>query len=109
MYTNLVLFRNELKNKNVSKYKLIGITTELILSRVIFKKNSDISEFVQEIFSVSYKDYILKSRTTIVAHTCRLIVNQEDFKNKDKLLHFVNKKIEEIKSQELEKEMVDNK
>lgn len=50
MYDNLILFRNELKNKNVSNYKLIGIVTELIFSKEIFKRNSEISAFIQEIF-----------------------------------------------------------
>jgi hypothetical protein len=98
MYANLVLFRNELKNKNVSKYKIIGIVTELILSKEVFKKNSDIASFIQEIFSVTMKDYILKSRTMIVAHICRIIVRQNEFKNKDKLLYFISEKIEEIKN-----------
>ncbi len=100
MYDNLILFRNELKNRNVSNYKLIGIVTELIFSKEIFKKNSDISVFIQEIFDITLKDYILKSRTMIVAHTCRMIVKQNEFKNKGKLLDFINLKIEQIKNEQ---------
>lgn len=100
MYDNLILFRNELKNKNVSNYKLIGIVTELIFSKEIFKRNSDISAFIQEIFDIKFKDYILKSRTMIVAHICRIMVCQNEFRNKDKLLNFINSKIEQIKNEQ---------
>lgn len=98
MYTKLVLFRNELKNRNVSRYKLIGIITELIMSKEIFEKNKDISAFMQDIFGVTLKDYILKSRSQIMAYTCRIILSHEDFENKDKLLKFINLKIDEFQA-----------
>ena len=46
MYTNLILYRNELKNKNIAKYKVIGIVAELLLSKKIFNKNVDIEKFL---------------------------------------------------------------
>lgn len=98
MYTKLVLFRNELKNKSVSRYKLIGIITELIMSKDIFVKNKEIASFMQDIFSVSVKDYTLKSRSQIVAYACRLLIADENFKNKDKLLNFINQKIAEFQA-----------
>ena len=45
MYKELILFRNELKNKSIPKYKIIGIVSELLLSKQIFAKNADIEEF----------------------------------------------------------------
>lgn len=93
MYANLVLFRNELKNKKVSKYKLIGIITELIFSKEIFKKNSEISEFSESVLGIVLKDYILKSRTMVVAHVSKKIVGMEQFEGKDELLEFINKQI----------------
>ena len=41
MYNSLILYRNELKNRIIPKYKLIGIITELIYSKDIFAKNKD--------------------------------------------------------------------
>ena len=38
MSNKLNYYRSELKSKNVAKYKLIGITTELILNTSIFTK-----------------------------------------------------------------------
>ena len=53
MYKELILFRNELKNKFIPKYKLIGIVSELLLSKQIFLKNMDIEDFLMEsVFSM---------------------------------------------------------
>lgn len=38
MYKNLILYRNELKNKVLPKYKILGIVTEIILSKELFQK-----------------------------------------------------------------------
>ena len=78
MYKELVLFRNELKNKQVYKYKLIGITSELLFSKDIFPKNSDISSFLADVFNLEFKNYIMKSRTMIVAKVSKEIATSED-------------------------------
>lgn len=75
---NLIIFRNELKNRIVPKYKLIGITCEVLLSREIFKNNSDTVPFLKSIFSITYKEYVIKSRTAIIARTTRLINESEE-------------------------------
>lgn len=98
MYTNLLLFRNELKNKNIQKYKLIGIIVELLLSKDVFKRNSEISAFIKDIFDLELKEYIMKSRTMIVAKISRVIHNTDNFSicQKD-LYEFVDSKIEQLK------------
>ncbi len=45
MSNKLNYYRSELKSKNVAKYKLIGITTELILNTSIFTKKRRYSPF----------------------------------------------------------------
>lgn len=100
MYSNLILYRNELKNKQVYKYKLIGIIAELIFSKKIFPKNKDIIIFLNDVFDITYKDYIIKSRTTIVAKVSKKI-NSEDnvslyVRN---LSYFIATKIDELKEQ----------
>lgn len=75
MYKNLVMYRNELKNKIIPNYKMLGIVTEIILSKELFKKNIDLEEFLSGIFNVTYKEYVMKSRTMILARTNRLINN----------------------------------
>ena len=69
----LIIYKNELKNSNPSRYKLIGIVTQLILSREIFDKNSDIEKFLDVVFELEFKEYVIASRTLIVARTVRHI------------------------------------
>lgn len=101
MYTSLIIYRNELKNKNVPKYKMIGIVTELIYSKTIFNQNKEIFDFVKNTFDYELKDYILKSRTMIVAKVSRIIINSENTTAyKKELYKFINFQIEEFKKKE---------
>lgn len=100
MYRNLVLYRNELKNTVVPRYKTIGIVAELLMSKEIFSKNTEISDFLSAVFSTKYKDYVMKSRTLIIARCCRIVLNCEEKDYaiyKKKLFQFVNVKIETLK------------
>ena len=78
MYKDLILFRNELKNSKVPRYKMIGIVSEILLNKVIFPKNADIVIFLKEVLGLKYKNYVIKSRTTIIAKTVRIIHNSEE-------------------------------
>lgn len=86
-------FRSELKSKNIPKYKIIGINTEIILDEEVFKRNEEIRPFLEAIFNLKFKDYIMKSRTLIIARTSREIYKL-DIKETDivrrKLLIFIN-------------------
>lgn len=93
MYSNLILFRNELKNKSVSKYKLIGIIIELIYSKSIFKRNQDVAQFLEDTFNIKYKDYIISSRTLIAANVTQWLLGSENFMYKKELINFINIKI----------------
>lgn len=102
MYKNLVMYRNELKNRIIPKYKVIGITAELILSKEIFKRNNDLTKFLKDIFFVEYKEYVMKSRTMIMARTCRLIyeASDEQFNDmKKELIDFVSAMIDIYKNE----------
>ena len=52
MYTDLLLYRNELKIKSVPKYKIIGITAQLLFSKKIFYRNCEIDKFLKELLEV---------------------------------------------------------
>ncbi|GEP21148.1 hypothetical protein [Latilactobacillus sakei] len=96
MLEQLPILRNELKNSTVPTYKLIGISSELILSKEIFSKNSDIPSFLLKTFDVEYKEYVIGSRTTIVARLSRLIHNATDSEirvYKSNLFKFIQKVI----------------
>ncbi|TYR72701.1 hypothetical protein FZC79_22010 [Rossellomorea vietnamensis] len=93
MNSKLNYYRSELKSKNVPKYKLIGITTELILNTSIFLKNEDIIPFLDAVYNLTYKEYIIKSRTMILARTARDIYkmeNKEYESARKRLLDFVS-------------------
>lgn len=102
MYNNLIIYRNELKNKQVYKYKIIGIVSEVIFSKDVFPKNKDIKEFLLNVFSIEYKEYVMKSRSMIVARICRYIFLDETINGIyiKKLLDFINEKINEFKKNE---------
>lgn len=106
MYKKLVLYRNELKNNSVPRYKTVGIATEILLSKEIFTKNSEISDFLEAVFSIQYKEYVMKSRTLIVARCCRIILNSDEkeyLSQKKKLFQFINNKIDELKQEDSQK------
>ncbi len=98
MYSDLLTFRNELKNKYVITYKLIGIVTTLIYSQEIFQTNKDILPFLEMMFTEPFSSSTLKSRPAIVAKTSKLILATSDSNiyNK-KLAQFIATKIDELK------------
>lgn len=100
MYTDLIIFRNELKNKTIPKYKIVGIVSQLLLSRKIFPANIDIEKFLEDIFKLKFKTYLFKSRTLIIARMTREILSSEnDNIYKNRLYQFVQEKIENLKAE----------
>ncbi|AVK84432.1 hypothetical protein C3943_13060 [Lysinibacillus sp. B2A1] len=86
-------YRSELKSKNIAKYKVIGITAELILDTTIFDKNEDIIPFLKNIYNLAFKEYVIQSRTTIIARTTRSIYEMNDVQYESvrkNLLKFLN-------------------
>lgn len=90
----LYIYRNELKNKIIPKYKIIGISSELILSKELFKNNIDIVPFIEVVFSTSFRPYVIKSRTLLLARVSSLINDYSDeqlFNVKTKLYNYIGK------------------
>ena len=101
MYNNLLLYRNELKIKSIPKYKIVGIVTELLYSKKMISRNSEIIAFLQEVFSIEYRSYVFKSRTLIVAKTCRYIEETESTTSfQKKLYKFVCEQITNLQDDE---------
>lgn len=108
MYKNLILFRNELKNKVVPNYKIIGIVSELLLSKKIFPKNIDIEDFLKDIFGLELKSYLFKSRSLIVSKVIREIKSmKKENTYKRKLYKFIEQKIEELRDEDEKKQRND--
>ena len=96
MNRQLILYRNELKNSKIQTYKLIGIVSELVLSKEIFKNNIDIEDFIVSVFDLRFKDYLYKSRTLLVARLTIEILNNDSHAKRTKLLYkFIVSKIDE--------------
>ena len=94
---NLVILRNDLKNKKPPRYKVIGITSELILSKKVFENNRNIIPFLDKVFDIEFREYVISSRTNIVARTRRIIYQSEDIdyiKYKNNLYDFIDKLID---------------
>ena len=98
MYNNLILYRNELKNKNIPKYKIVGIVVELIFSKEIFKSNKEVGIFLKDVFNIEFKGYVMKSRAIIVSKVCKEILNDMNSEYRNKLIEFINKQIEFFKN-----------
>ncbi|MGE1235605.1 hypothetical protein [Bacillus altitudinis] len=97
----LKIFRNELKNSKPPKYKIIGIVSEMILSKELFEKNLEIKLFLKEVFDKEFNAYVYASRTLIISRTVRLIAKSEDkeyLTYKNKLYKFTVKRIDSSKS-----------
>lgn len=96
MNRKLILYRNELKNSKIQTYKLVGIVCELVLSKEIFKNNTDIEAFIIGVFNLKFKDYLYKSRTLLVARLTREILKNDRHAKQTKLLYkFIVSKINE--------------
>lgn len=100
MMDNILIYRNELKNKIVANYKLIGISSEVILSFAIFKKNDELEKFVLDIFDTQFRPYVFKSRTLLVSRVIRIINSNDEKQNticKNRLYKFLSGLIDDDK------------
>lgn len=92
----LIIYKNELKNSKPARYKVIGIVSKMLLSKELFLKNTEINEFLKYVFEIEYKEYVMASRTLIVARTVRLIeeFSDTDYLNcKKRLYKYIDSKI----------------
>lgn len=62
---------SKLLKSNLDKAELVGLVSLLIYSKDIFNSNKDIGPFIELLFGYNYPDYIMKSRTLIVAKSSR--------------------------------------
>lgn len=92
----LIIYKNELKNSNPARYKFIGIVSRMLLSKELFNKNEEIIDFLKFVIGTEYKEYVMASRTLIVARTVRLIegLADKDYLDcKKRLYKYIDSKI----------------
>lgn len=66
-----------LKDINILRYELYSIFTTLLFSKDLFRDNKQIKLFL-EVYEIQFKDYVMKSRTLIVAKVLKKIDTSSD-------------------------------
>lgn len=77
---DFLVFINELKDKSIKKYKLIGIVSSIVLSFDLFPKNENLKPFILESFQLKeqFKEYAYASRTVLIAKLTRMIFDADE-------------------------------
>lgn len=63
---------------NVSKMTFMGTIIYLVMNKELFKKNSEVNDFIAIVFNINMPIYATRSRTLMVAKICRVIVGFND-------------------------------
>ena len=100
-----------LKRSDANKVELIGIFGILIISKELIKKNSEVADFIEFVLDLRLPEYVIKSRTLMMARTSRVLMNMtDDFNLKNirkKTLEYLdvieNKKIFDGQEKEIKK------
>lgn len=86
-------FLSKLTKNNVDYIDIIGLNVAILYSKELFKRNSDISEFLNEVYNINFLPYVMRSRTLIVARITRELNNKtpdELNQIRKKLVKFLN-------------------
>ena len=85
IHKNLSLVASNKFNSSQSKMIFIGISFDIILSKILFINNSDLKPFIEKHFIVHtkekeiLKDYLYASRTALLARLSRMIYEEMDY------------------------------
>ncbi|MEX2995078.1 hypothetical protein [[Clostridium] scindens] len=99
---NVKIIQSYLKKNSFGHVELIGITTLLIISKDILKKNLEVSNFLSDVLGVRFPAYVIKSRTLMAARVGRIITDLEEsqiLSVKKNIIEYLNQ-IEEPKKPE---------
>ena len=69
-YLSTFATKSETKSIDIMRINLYGLMSAVILSKTIFKRNSEISVFL-ELVNITVKDYVMKSRTLLLSRIIR--------------------------------------
>lgn len=82
------------------KHKAIGILNSLILSKKIFKKNTQVSLFLETYFNIHLSKYMLGSRTLICGKISRHINDIDEYDELITLLNSLYKVLYKLSNEE---------
>lgn len=87
--TDLLIYRNELKNRNVAKYKMIGILSDIILSLDF----AELKEFINNITNVKCYSSV-DTNETVLLRIIDYILQDKIIINKKELIKFIQNYID---------------
>ena len=87
--TDLLIYRNELKNRNVAKYKMIGILSDIILSLDF----AELKEFINNITNVKCYSSV-DTNETVLLRIIDYILHNKIIINKKELIKFIQNYID---------------
>lgn len=67
----------KIKNPELIRFELFSILTSILLSKDVFKNNSEIVSFLSSL-NIEFKEYVFKSRTLIIARVLRTVENLDE-------------------------------
>lgn len=83
--TDLLIYRNELKNRKIAKYKIIGILSDIILSLDF----TELKEFISKITNVKCYSSV-DTNETVLLRIIDYILHDKIIINKKELTVFIN-------------------
>ncbi len=86
----ILAIKSKIKNKNIDIFDFLGIVNVLLYSKTIFKRNKEVDEFILEIFDIKLPEYVVKSRTLMVARISRIVFDFEKGQIEDKKNKIIN-------------------
>ena len=87
--TDLLIYQNELKNRNVAKYKMIGILSDIILSLDF----AELKEFINNITNVKCYSSV-DTNETVLLRIIDYILQDKIIINKKELIKFIQNYID---------------
>lgn len=90
-----------MNSSRLDRYTYVGITIDMILSKDIFAANKNIEPFLQDIYNLKFKEYVISSRTNICARLIRHLTalsDEELKKSKMKIVEYLDQYFEGIKN-----------
>lgn len=86
---------NSMAFGSIDVITLLGVCNVIILSKDIYKKNAEVSRFIEKTMGVTLPPYVIKSRTLIAARISRVIMayNSTELNSVGKK---INKELQEV-------------
>lgn len=99
------MIKVKLYSNSLDIFELIGLYGMILFSKEIFKKNSQVADFVNQTMNLNLAKYIIRSRTMITAKVIRKLIDYDI--NEQKSLH--NNCIVYFKELELVQDVTESK